>query len=136
MTAIELITRAYRLVNIIDENAAPSAEQGADGLASLNEMLAMWDRDGIRLGWTMVADQSDTVPLDVQDIRAVRFNLAVELAGEFGIDASPRVQQIANETYAALCKAHRLKFESSLELLPTPAAYWWGRSGSIESGGT
>lgn len=134
ITAIEMLTDAYRAANIIDENGVPSAEQGVTGLRILNQMMGQWDRDGIRLGWTIVASQSDTLPLDMQDERAVKYNLAVELAGDFGIEPPPRVERIAGETYAALCKAHRLKVECSLEMLPAPDAWGWSR-GSIEKGG-
>lgn len=122
VTAIEMLTDAYRTANVIDENGVPSPEQGVIGLRVLNQMMGQWDRDGIRLGWTVVDAQSDTLPIDFQDERAVKFNLAVELAGEYGIDPLPRVQQVANDTYAALAKAHRFVVESSLELLPTPDA--------------
>ncbi len=132
MTAIELITSALRLGNIIDENQTPPAEMGTKALEVLNEMMGQWDRDGIRLGWVVVATLATTVPVDLQDLRAVRFNLAVELAGEYGVEPPPRVTKIAGETYAALSKAHAQSFEASLELLPTPAhRYGWG---SIETG--
>ena len=123
MTAIELITRAYRLANIIDGIEAPSAEQGTEGLNSLNELLGQWDRDGINLGWAMVAAQDDDVPLDPQDLRAVRYNLAVELAGAYGVEPLPRVQQIATETYGARAKAHRKYTEAECPQLPASDAW-------------
>lgn len=134
ITAIEMVTDSLRTVNVIDQNQAPEAEMGVAGLRTLNQMMGQWDRDGIRLGWTVVADLADTLPLDFQDERAVKFNLAIELAGEYGIEPLPRVQTVADQTYAALAKAHRLTVESSLELLPSPSAYGGG-NGSMETGG-
>lgn len=134
ITAIEMLTDAHRAANIIDENDAPSPEQGVTGLRVLNQMMGQWDGDGIRLGWAVVEAQDDVLPLDFQDERAVKYNLAVELAGEHGIDPPEHVTRIANETYAKLSKRHMLAVESSLELLPSPDASGDGR-GSIESGG-
>jgi hypothetical protein len=122
IAAIDMITRAYRLANVINANEVPDAEQGVTGLEALNDMMTQWDGDGIKLGWTVVGGQADTLPLQRQDYRAVRFNLAVELAGEFGIDPLPRVAKIASETYVALAKRWRFQVESSLELLPDAAA--------------
>jgi hypothetical protein len=133
IAAIEMITDAYRTANVIDENETPSAEQGVVGLRVLNQMMGQWDRDGIKLGWQVVDEQADTLPLQFQDERCVKFNLAVELSGEFGIEALPRVQKIANDTYDALAKAHRLQVECKLDHLPAEDASYF--RGSIETGG-
>lgn len=134
ITAIEMLTDSYRAANIVDMNNTPGPEQGVTGLRILNQMMGQWDRNGIRLGWTVVAAQDDVLPIDFQDERAVKYNLAVELAGENGVDVVEFVATVARETYAALSKAHMLAVESSLELLPSPDAAGDGR-GSIESGG-
>jgi len=134
ITAIEMLTDAYRTANIIDANDTPSAEQGVTGLRILNQMMGQWDGDGIRLGWTVVTSQDDVLPLDFQDEKAVKYNLSVELAGDSGVDPPPFVTTTANDTYAKISKRHMLAVESSLELLPSPDAAGEG-SGSIESGG-
>lgn len=133
ITAIEMITDAYRAANIINEVETPSAEQGATGLRVLNQMMGQWDGDGIKLGWVIVDGQADTLPLQLQDERAVKYNLAVELAGEFGIDPLPRVAKVAVDTYAGLAKRHRLQVQSDLSGLPAPAAQTI--DGSITDGG-
>jgi hypothetical protein len=133
-TAIELINSALRLSNVIDENETASAEQGVQGLQSLNDLMGQWDRDGIRLGWSTVAELDDDVPIDPQDRRAVRFNFAVELSGEYGLEPSAWVAKTANETYAALAKAHALIVESSLDSLPREQGYY-ADGGAIETGG-
>lgn len=132
MTALEMVTRALRLSGVIDEIQDPSAEQGADGLTTLNEMLGQWDRDGIKLGWQVVSALSDTLPLEFQDRRAVRFNLAVEIAGEYGIDPMPRVALVAKKTYDDLAKAHLSVVKCKLDQLPQADNAWY--DGSIETG--
>jgi hypothetical protein len=119
-------------VNVIDEMEDPSAEQGTSALRTLNQLAGQWDRDGIRIGWQVVSSLSDTLPIDYQDERAVLFNLAVELAGSYGMDPLPRVLQIARKTYDGLAKAHAQVVECKLDHLPqADSAYI---NGSIETG--
>lgn len=131
-TAIQMISDALRLANVIDETETPSPEMGAAALRTMNQLAGQWHRDGIKIGWQQVATQATTLPIDYQDERAVKYNLAVELAGEYGIEPVPRVTKIASDTYAALAKAHGLQVESDLSLLPESEPYWGG--GSIQTG--
>ena len=133
MTALELLTQSLRLANVIDEVTDPSAEQGAAGLTSLNQLMAQWDGDGIKLGWYVLPTLATTVPLDVQDERGVKYNFAVELCGEYGIEPLPRVERIAKDTKAELRKRHRKRVECKLDMLPDPDHY--PRAGSISEGG-
>jgi hypothetical protein len=50
-TNIAIITDSLRLLGVIAETEAPSAEQGAHALARLNRMLERWTEDGIELGY-------------------------------------------------------------------------------------
>src|SRR5690606_17295729 len=56
LTALDMLTDAMRLCNLLDENEVPSAEQGVKGLRTMNQMVAQWVEDGIRLPWHIVAD--------------------------------------------------------------------------------
>lgn len=123
MTAIDLITDALRLVNVIDQNDVPTAEMGENGLRSLNELMRDWEEDGIRLGWVTVNDQEDVLSLAERDERAVKFNFAVELAGEYGIEPPARVEQIAADTYARVAKRAVQHVECSMDHLPIAEPY-------------
>lgn len=123
VTALDMITDALRIANIIDENETPSAEQGVAGLRSLNQMVAQWVADGIRIPWHIVAELEDELPIDVKDERGLKYNLAQELATEYGVELLPRAQAIAEETYDGIVKRYRLNFEMSLDHLPYPAGY-------------
>jgi hypothetical protein len=114
----DIITSAFRKLNVIDENEAPSAEQGVAGLAALNEMLADWQEDGIRIGWYRQTDLSATAPVEEKNLRAVKSNLAVELSGEMGIPAPEGVIVTARESYARLAKSALRYFESDVSMLP------------------
>lgn len=129
MTNLDFITAALRLLNVIDETESPSAEQGSQGLRVINQMLAQWTRDGVRLGWYAQTDLQATAPIETADERGVTFNLAVELAPYYGIEPLGQVTKIATETYSALAKAHQRYFESDVSFLPLgEASYgygWW-----------
>lgn len=118
ITAIQMITDALRLANIIDEIQAPNAEQASSGLRSLNQLLADWEEDGVRLGWHVVAAQDDVLPLADADERGVKYNFSCELCGEYGIEPSARVAQIANDTYARLAKSSTQEVVADLSSLP------------------
>lgn len=122
-TCIEMITDSLRLVNVIDGNQSPDAEQGVAGLRSLNEMMSDWAADGIRLGWYPVTDISSNVPLQDEDLRGVTFNLAVELATQYGIEPHPRVTDIAATTFARLAKRALQYFEADMTMLPLAEPY-------------
>lgn len=133
VTALDMITDSLRLANVIDELETPSAEQGSSGLRSLNQLMAQWDGDGIKLGWFTVPTQATVLPIDQQDERAVKYNFANELAGEYGIDPMPGVVRIALNTHAQLGKRYALDVQCSLEHMP--AADFGGQVRAIQSGG-
>jgi len=118
LTALTMITDALRLANVIDETENPSAEQGSTGLRTLNQLMAQWVGDGLQIGWYTVPTQATTLPIDQQDERAVKYNLALEFSGEYGTEPMPNVKKIANDTHADLGKRYALDVQCSLEHLP------------------
>ena len=123
VTVIEMLSDSLRLINVIRTNQSPTAEMGVSGMRSLNELMADWAADGIRLGWHPVASQSEDLPLREEDLRAVKFNLACELAGGYGLDPPAAVLEVAKLTYARLAKLALQYFESDLDMLPTAEPY-------------
>lgn len=124
MTTLEMIGDALRLINVIDEVKAPSAEQSANGLRTFNQLMADWERDGIRLGWHVVISVNDALPIAAEDERGVKYNLACEFAGEYGIEPSAKVQAICDETFARLSKGALQTVVADLSGLP-------GESGNV-----
>lgn len=122
ITALQMITDSARLANIIDQIQAPSAEQGQQWLRSLNQMMADWQTDGIRLGWRPIAALDDTLPLADEDERGVKYNFAVEICGEYGIEPSTEVGNIAVATFARFAKSSSEEVVADLSGLPTEEA--------------
>lgn len=96
-TASEVVTGALRLIGAYGVDETPSAEDAAAGLVALNQMLAGWGIEGIRLEHAPLA-LGDTLPYPDDHERPIRFNLAVELAPEYGAAAtlSPTVVRTAD----------------------------------------
>lgn len=123
LTAIDMITDALRVANIIDENETPSAEQGVAALRSLNQMIAQWIADGVRIPWHVVDELDDVLPIDIKDQRGIKYSLARELAGEYGVELLPDAQRIAEQTYTGIVKRYSPQTEMTLDHLPYPSGY-------------
>jgi hypothetical protein len=126
-TVIEIISASLRLLNVIDEEETPSAEQGFKTLHILNDMLADARSDGIDLGWRPIADADISIdaPLKPQDVRGVKLWLAIETAPHFGIEPLPTVKELGNDAYAKLAK-RAIKFtESDVSGLPIAECSDW-----------
>jgi hypothetical protein len=61
-----------------------AAADARDALDALNDMLFEWEGVGISLGFTEVSDLGDEVTIPDYAKRAVKFNLAINVAGEYG----------------------------------------------------
>ena len=125
-TNIQIITASYQKADVIDETQAPSAEQGVVGLMLLNNMLADFQADGISLGWFAQTALTAEAPLRDEDLRAVQFCLAAEIAGHFGLSLTPENSELANTAYAKLVKRRTPYTESDLSELPRPQGIWSG----------
>lgn len=50
-TNAAIIADALRLLGVLTETQTLSAEQGADGLVTLNDLLEEWSEHGIEVGY-------------------------------------------------------------------------------------
>src|SRR5262245_54673389 len=102
MTYLDLITDAYRLRNVIDENEAPSAEQLVEGVRLFNQMMAAWLADGIDLQYIPVAaaDIANTLTLPDYAQMGVTANLAVRVVA--GGTITPELQAQADTGYQTI----------------------------------
>ena len=129
---LQIVTEAFQKIGVVDETAAPSPAQGANGLQVLNDMLANEAADGMRLGWWPQASLANTAPLRDQDIYGVKLLLAANLAPLYGIDltkSNPALLEIASEAKRQMVKRSIRYFESDLGELQRPQAGPWGGAG-------
>lgn len=103
MTNTEIIRAALLLAGIAADGVPTTAEQAADGLNHLNDMLAEWDADaGINVGWYPQTLVGATAPVFDDAMSAVKYNLAVRLAGAYQIEPPEMVLVIAQSGYKRL----------------------------------
>jgi hypothetical protein len=127
---LQVITDAYRVVNIIDETEAPTAAQANLALSVMNDMLANEAADGLRLGYFPQTLLSAICPIRDQDAYGVKLMLAKKLALRFGIaitDENMKVEMA--ESYRQLVKRAIRYTESDLGELQRPQAGPWGGAG-------
>lgn len=102
-TVRELVGRAYRLAGITDALDGDDATEPEmqDGLDAINQMMAEWRTRSVPIPHsTFTLD--DTLPYREHTMRALAYNLAVELAGEFGVQPSPVIVSIADQSFRSL----------------------------------
>lgn len=99
-TPQNIIDRATALIRVRTSGVTFStddANKNTDVFESLQNLIYEWGEDGLM---SIPAPSTLTETLDVPHgtIRALNYNLAVEICGDFGIDPSPVVFKIADET--------------------------------------
>jgi hypothetical protein len=101
-TVAKLVTRALRMIQVVDPMQSVKPQDMAGGIESLNAMMARWEADGLALGWSPVSSPSQDVPIPVEAETAVAASLAIELCPEYGTDPSPYLGRMAEEGHNAL----------------------------------
>ena len=104
-TALDIVSRAMRLIGALAEGEVSSAAQAADGITALQAMLGEWETRGVRLGDAVDAtySTSTTIPVPVTHLNALALNLAVLIAPEYGrADALQAIIPQAERSFDAL----------------------------------
>lgn len=118
MTPNDAIHRALRLLGVVAVEETPSASEINQALASFNDMLAQWRLGGIDMGVDSL-NLNEDIPVPADHNRAFPFNLAMELANEYGIEPQQASVQIANASLEMLRRAytkpHRLRVDNELQ---------------------
>ena len=118
-TNLDIITSAYRLNTIIDEITNPSSEQGQAGLTFLNDTMTNLQADlRANLGWYPQTDTSAIAPLQDQDVLAIKYLLAGNIAINFGIKLEVDLVGAMDASYRALVKRYIDIVDSDLTGLP------------------
>lgn len=100
-TAKTVIKRALRLLAVSQSGEEPSADEAQDSLTALNEMLFSWELDSIPLNHIELV-YTDTLPFGDNHIQAITYNLAVQLADEFGKQPTQIIYDKARKGYRNL----------------------------------
>lgn len=102
-TNLQVITDAMRLAGITNQIETPSAEDSAEALNRMNDMILGWDRhNGIRLGYYPQTSLSANIPIDDEYFEALTALLAKKLCWVFSFGVSPELFDEANKAWSAL----------------------------------
>jgi len=83
-TAESVISRALSLILVRQSESPLQPDEFQDGIDTMNDMLTQWDGAGLSLGYTIVTSLSDEVTVAPFALLAIKQNLAIQLAPEFG----------------------------------------------------
>ncbi|TFH49493.1 MAG: hypothetical protein E4H01_04160 [Lysobacterales bacterium] len=106
MTVNDLVRRAMRTLGVLRAGENPKPSEAADAIATLNDMLNAWIYEGMDLEFVQDLTGTDTLPYPDDHIAAFRYNLAVELAPEFGVQIDAVTAGLAGKYYRALRTAN------------------------------
>lgn len=83
ITNSDLVSDALREIGVLDETETASAEQFADGIKKLNQMMELMEVGGIRLDYFKQSISSDNCPIPVYAETGITCTLAMRLAATY-----------------------------------------------------
>jgi tail accessory factor len=101
-TAIQIISRALRLIGVADAAEAIEANDAQDALETLNAMLAEWHEAEIGLPDYALATTETELASDAADREAIAYQLALRIAPEYGKTVQAEFVVAAETTMARL----------------------------------
>lgn len=102
-TVVKIVTRALRILDVVDASEAPTASDFETAVEALNGMMRRWEANGLALGWQDVSHAEEDLPAPPEAEQAIAFNLALVLRPEYlGVTLGTDVYQIAADGLSAL----------------------------------
>ncbi len=115
MTVDKMVRRALQLIGVLEGGETPSAAAMSDGIDTLNEMLHAWASKGADTAHTTLSNGGELLVRD-EFLEAVRFNLAIRLAPEYGSAViTNEILEGARTGFAAV-QAHLFEFNDDLKV--------------------
>ena len=103
-TNSDYITRALKKIGVLSESETPSAEQGSDALVVMNDMFAVWESEGIDVGWKPSSSTTDTIDFHPAVREAVVTNLAARLCADYAREPGAVLAILAVRAYEKLLR--------------------------------
>lgn len=88
-TNVTIIGDALKLLGVVARGQSVPAEEGADALRALNQMLERWTEDGIELGYFAQSATTDTCPIPAWAEQGVTSKLAQRLSADYPANQLP-----------------------------------------------
>lgn len=97
-TVLDVVTGALKLLEVRAAESPVTAAEAQDGLTALNDMMNEWNVDGINVGYETLDNTDDELFVDLGSIGAIKSNLAVYIAPEYGRIVAPSLQERADRS--------------------------------------
>lgn len=101
-TAANIISRALRILGVMDPTEAPEAEDFQTAIVALNAMGARWEASGLIESWTELVRPEDEVSAPVTAYDALCYGLAARLRPEYGLPIAEDVLAMAQQATSLL----------------------------------
>lgn len=126
MTLQQLLDRAGVLIGAVESGDSLTADESADLLSALNQMMSMWALEDKDLKWPPQDTLGDTYPLDLWTEEPVIYNLAVRAATLFDLAVPPDVAFIANsgESFIAKTLINNSLLPRDMSHMPAGGGRW------------
>lgn len=93
----DVIEDAFKEIGVLRKGESADADEIQDGLTALNRMMNSWRLSGIDLEYLTETSVSDVFPYPDEDEGPVVYNLALKLAGSYGVQVSAETAAYAAE---------------------------------------
>ena len=110
-TVTEIVKGALLLLEIKVAEAAITGAEAEDGRVALNDMMNEWNVNGINVGYETLDNADDELFVDLGAIGAIKANLAVYIAPEYGRSVGEELRLRARRSKRSL--------RGSIDLKPT-----------------
>ena len=96
-TVADFVKDALLLIQATDARQPVKAVDMASGIRALNRVVRRMEANTLALGWSDVANPSDTLPLPAEAELGVMYALAINLAPSYGTQPPAAVIGLAEE---------------------------------------
>lgn len=84
-TVLRTLERAFAKIQVKQAGVDLTSEEIADGISEMNAMMWVNDADGLGIGWSDVASETEILPVPDYVIPFVENGLALRMSNEFGM---------------------------------------------------
>lgn len=123
-TNLETIESALRKLGVLDIEESATAKMGEIGLRCLNQMCTRWEANNLPMGFSTQTGLSVTTPVPAEIQSAVEFNLALEMASDFGVTPPQAVATMAGTLYGAALRDAFIVTPSDMSHAPGFRGRW------------
>lgn len=94
MTTLQYVSDALKILGVIGEAETPSAEQGADAVVALNDMMMFYLEIGFDCGFNPQSGTTDSFTPPPGEREAIKYLLASRLVNQYPSNPMPQMAAV------------------------------------------